>query len=458
MRPLARAEKFLSVVGLSLVAVLSAELPCAAVEILEMYSDAAGEGFKDQTPLTQDQIDMLSERGNNARTLGEARKKAFEHATSILEGRLTSPGTIRIEAKFIFFEGQQDPNNPGECGRIQGSTTVGFAGPTGYGFHGDRLSVELEDSDPPAQVNPPGLGTGYPYALFEALGYGNLNGPEADARVEFTRCVDFYYGLTEPPPGSNVVDFVQLAIHEIMHGIGFLSVIESDGSYSLINVDLSGTLNGKSFKDVPARIALRTIFDEQLYSETDSDTLVDITDETRRHFAITSETRLLWEGTDGGRNSRSCGVRMAAAIPPSARADDGKPLLHAPAIFVSASSVSHVYSGAGDTMEATTPSTRKMELSLGMLRDLGWQVSGLPSECRPTVVPKDLPPPTLEPEPEPEEKRPPPAAPNQSGGGGGCALASGETADHGQTAPFYLLLGAFAVFAALLRKNRSKAE
>ena len=444
MRSLAGAGKLLFIILLVLAAMLWAPLPCAAVVIHEIYSDAPGEGFKDTTPLPQDQRDMLSSRGNNAQTLGEARKNAFEHATSTLERRLTNSSTIRIEAEFVFFDGQEDPLNPGECGDLGNTVVVGFAGPRGYGFHGSRLYVEFDNSDPPAQIDPPGLGTGYPYALFEALGHPNLNGQRADVRIEFTRCVDFYYGITEAPPGSNVVDFIQLAIHEIMHGIGFLSVIESDGSYPTITVNLNGIRNGGNFNNVPAEIELRTIFDEQLYSESDGDTLVD-TIQTERRFAITSQTGLLWEGTDGGENACSYGVRMARDAHPSARASDGKPLLHAPEDFEKASSVSHVYSSAGDTMEATAPSPRKMELSLGMLRDLGWKVSGLPSECTPGGVTRDPTP-------------PPPAAPEQSGGAGGCALHSGEEKDHRHSYTLYLLLGAFYVLTALFVKNRSEAE
>ena len=484
MRPLAGAGKLLSIILLVLGAMLWAPLPCAAVVIHEIYSDAPGEGFKDTTPLSQNQRDMLSSRGNNAQTLGEARKNAFEHATSTLERRLTNSSTIRIEAEFVFFDGQEDQFNPGECGDLGNTVVIGFAGPRGYGFRGSRLDVEFDNSDPPVQINPPGLGTGYPYALFEALGHPNLNGQGADVRIQFTRCVDFYYGITEPPPGSNVVDFIQLAIHEIMHGIGFLSLIEGDGSYPTIPINLNGTRNGKIFNNVPAAIKLRTIFDEQLYSESDGDILVDAS-QLERSYAITSQTGLLWEGTNGGENACSYGVRMARDAHPSARASDGKPLLHAPAFFEEASSVSHVYSSAGDTMEATAPSPRKMELSLGMLRDLGWQVSGLPSECTPGGVtrnptpppppppppppdpaPKPDPKPETEPEPdpereterEPEEKQPEPAAPEQSGGGGGCALASGEEKDHRHSYPLYLLLGAFYVFTALFVKNRSEAE
>lgn len=57
-----------------------------------------GEGFRDETDLTQAQKDFLSMRGNDDDTRAEARKNAFEHATFILEGNLAGTRTIRVSA------------------------------------------------------------------------------------------------------------------------------------------------------------------------------------------------------------------------------------------------------------------------------------------------------------------------------------------------------------------------
>ena len=70
-----------------------------------------------------------------------------------------------------------------------------------------------------------GLGTAYPYALYEAISRREFNGQNADIRVRFSRCIPFYYGFTGPAP-ANHIDFVKIALHEIMHGIGFLEHIE----------------------------------------------------------------------------------------------------------------------------------------------------------------------------------------------------------------------------------------
>ena len=79
--------------------VVLAPLPlCVAVTFEAIYDDKDGEGFLDETALMAGDRDP----GNDAETLGDARKKAFEHATSILESRLTNTNTIRISAKFII--------------------------------------------------------------------------------------------------------------------------------------------------------------------------------------------------------------------------------------------------------------------------------------------------------------------------------------------------------------------
>ena len=135
-------------------------------------------------------------------------------------------------------------------------------------------------------------------------------------------------------------------------------------------------------------VKVQSIYDEQLYSETDDDLLINLTS-NERAAAITSGTGLLWEGTDGGR-VRDCsfGQRMAELKPSSAKADDGKPRLYAPSTYESGSSISHVHRTAEDIMEPFHPFPRNMDLTLGILKDMGWSVSagGFPPDCEPTGI------------------------------------------------------------------------
>ena len=376
MQPLSVANKLLPGILFLLLAAFAPPLPCAAVTIEEIYSDDDGEGFKDETDLTQAQKDLISPSGNDAETLGEARTKAFEHAASILERTLAQSSTIRISAKFVIFSGQEDSSDPPGCQSNLGSTTVATAGPRGYGYPGSRL----DEGD----TNRTGLGTAYPYALAEALLGGEFNGQEADISTSFSKCVQFYYGFTGSVP-ANHIDFVNIALHEIIHGLGFLHRVREDGDFPVRTITVTGTQNGIPFTR-QATIESRTIYDEQLYSEADGDLLIDLS-ASRRAAAITSEDGLLWEGTDGGRNPCSYGQRMAELKTDLAKAD-GKPKLHAPSPYDPGGSVTHVHEDATDLMEPLYPSPRNMDLTLGILKDMGWGVSadGFPSDCEPSGI------------------------------------------------------------------------
>ena len=378
MQSLSVAKKLLPGILFLLLAVFSPLPTCVAVTIEEIYDDDDGEGFKDETELTQTQKDLLAADGNDAETLGEARKNAFEHATSLLESRLTNTNTIRISVEFAIFSGQEDPNNQGECLITTRTFTAARAGPRGYGYPPDRF----DEGD----ANTVGLGTAHPYALIEALLGGEFNEQRADIGIDFSKCRPFYYGFTESAPADEI-DFIQLSLHEITHGLGFLERVEQDGDFPETVIQITETLNGIIIDQREVTIKSRMIYDEQLYSETDDDLLIDLTN-SERAAAITSGTRLLWEGLDGGRNDCSYGQRMAELKPGSAKAQDGKPRLHAPSTYDDGGSVSHTHSNTEDLMEAFVPGTRNMDLTLGMLKDMGWGVSaeGFPPGCEPTAI------------------------------------------------------------------------
>ncbi len=370
MQSLSTLKEFLPGILFFLLAAFAPMLPCVAVTIVEIYNDDAGEGFLDKTELTEAQKAFLSGRENDAETYGEARKNAFEHASSILESRLTNTNTIRVSAKFEIFDGQEDPNDKTMCRQdLSGPQTVAFAGPKYYFYPRDRLDAQ------PDQV---GSGTAYPYALAEAIWRQNLNDQEADIAVKFSKCIPFYlfyYGITGSTPEKRI-DFVQLSMHEIIHGLGFIEHLQQDGSYRQRTI---------SFQGQEYEIISRTIYDEQLYSDTHDDLVVNLTN-SRRAAAATSGTGLLWDGTDGGENSCSYGQRMAELKSSSAKASDGKPRLHAPSTYNKGGSILHTHEKTEDIMEAFVLAPKNMDLTLGMLKDMGWSVSadGFPPDCEPT--------------------------------------------------------------------------
>ena len=326
---------------------------CGAVTIKALYADAQGTGFNDTTRLTEEKRTLFGDNGNNASTLGQARRNAFEHAARLLENRLPGSNTIRVEVSFRFFEEE---------------TTIA----TTY-----MLRII---SFGPMQL----LHIGYPPALAEIIRGENFLGESAPHFiVGFSRDSDFYYGFTGEPPEFSI-GFVTLAIHELIHGLGFHSSLKKDGSFPAATLDVTdGTRN------FPIDVEQwQRIYDVQMYSEGDGELIVDL-EPQRREQAATSGTGLLWDGTarPGKENSCSYGQRMAE-LKSAAVASDGKPRLHAPPTFDEGSSITHVHTEAEDIMEYLYPFPRDMDLSLGMLKDMGWEVDGndFPPSCVPTGI------------------------------------------------------------------------
>ena len=324
-----------------------------AVTIEAIYADVPGIGFNDTAALTEEERGLLGDNGNNASTLGEARKNAFRHAAGLLERKLPGPNTIRVEVSFRFFEDKD---------------TVAKAYP------GKVISFAPEEL----------LHIAYPPALAEKIaGRALIDESAPHLVVEFSRSLEFYYGFYgEAPPFS--IDFVALAIHEIIHGLGFHSSLEEDGSFPGVTLNVTGESQSFSL-DVPE---WQRIYDVQMYSEEDREFIVNLEPQARER-AITSDTGLLWDGTARPRGENSCsyGQRMAE-LKSTGIAPDGKPQLHAPPTFEEGSSITHVHTDAEDIMEYLYPFPVDMDLSLAMLRDMGWEVDdeGFPPSCVPTGI------------------------------------------------------------------------
>jgi hypothetical protein len=330
---------------------------CGAVTIMAVYADVPGIGFNDTAGLTEEERALLGDNGNNAGTLGQARRNAFEHAAGLLERKLPGQNTIRVKVSFRSFE------NEATVARAYAGKAVSFGRSSG-----------------PEEL----LHIGYPPALAEKIaGRALIDESAPHLVVEFSRSLQFYYGFHgEVPPFS--IDFVAIAVHEIIHGLGFHSSLEKDGSFPSVTLDL--TAGTRSFSlDVPE---WKRIYDVQMYSEEDGEFIVDLEPRDRER-AITSDTGLLWGGTArrGEESSCSYGQRMAE-LKSAGVAPDGKPQLHAPPIFEEGSSITHVHTDTDDIMEYLYPYPVDMDLSLAMLRDMGWEINdeGFPPSCVPTGI------------------------------------------------------------------------
>lgn len=172
----------------------------AKTTMVIINNDGAGEGFNDATP-----VPPIG--GNLGTTLGQQRFIAMQFAADIIGQTLYSDIPISISAEFNQLGGNE----------LGG--TLGSAGPVGV----------LESF-----AGAPIAGTWFPAALANKFGNQDFShSPEVEA--EFNSEVDgaimlgqdsWYYGLDANPSGNDV-DFVTVALHELLHGFGFLSLINS---------------------------------------------------------------------------------------------------------------------------------------------------------------------------------------------------------------------------------------
>ena len=323
---------------------------CGAVTIEAQY----GTGFNDTTRLTEEERALLGDSGNNASTLGQARRNAFEYAAGLLEDRLPGSNTIRVGVSFRPF--------------------------------GDETTVAVTDRVRVTSLGPPRelLHIGYPSALAEKIAKRKLiDESTPHFVVGFSRNSSFHYGFREDAPSFSI-DFVALAVHELIHGLGFYSSLGEDGSFPAVTLEVRDGNRSYSLEIEQ----WQRIYDVQMYSEGDGELIVDL-EPHQRERAVTSDTGLLWDGTvrPGKENSCSYGQRMAE-LKSAGVASDGKPRLHAPMTFDKGSSVTHVHMDLEDVMEYRYLFPRDMDLSLAMLRDMGWEVDddSFPPSCVPTGV------------------------------------------------------------------------
>ena len=316
-----------------------------SITIKPVYVDNPGEGFKNTMALTDRQKQWLSARGNDATTLGELRKNALEHAFSIIEKKIPDQNdSVSVEVSFFLFNSSGGQRTVAQTSRTLLRTTASTV------FYTCALAEAINL-----------LPTSSACERF-------LNAK--DMVIKFSRNLNFYYGLDGNPP-IILIDFVPIVIHEVFHGLGFASGVKADGSFRLTSSD---------------QTPVKTIYDKQMYSESDDEFFLQLTNDERAE-AITSGTELSWDGTSENANPCSWAQKMSelksSGIDPS-----GRPLLYAPTTFVGTSSVTHLSKSSGDVMRHSYPFSNNMNLGLAMLQDMGWEIkdSAFPPSCAPTGI------------------------------------------------------------------------
>lgn len=190
---------------LSISVVVALPLSVDAQMLQVNYSDPGGFGFNDSTP-----VEPVP--GNDATTLGGQRRAALERALDIWSSRLDSQSIVRINALFEDIG----------CGEDR--TTLGLGGTLGLARN---------------FTNAPKFNTNYPISLAAALRGQTYDNFDAELRIRFNfridseECIEnvtgFWYGLDpEVPPALGTFSFLELALHEMAHGLGFQSLTDRD--------------------------------------------------------------------------------------------------------------------------------------------------------------------------------------------------------------------------------------
>lgn len=310
-----------------------AAAPLRAATITIVNADGPGEGFNDPTA-------VAPVGGNPGTTRGQQRLNVFEHAAGIWGALVASPVEIRVSASF----------DPLPCSAS--SATLGQAGPHTFGkdFAGA-----------------PSPSTWYPVALANALAGVDLDPGNDDIDAQFNSnfgvgCAfpgSFYLGLDANPPGLNDSDLVTVVLHELGHGLGFLTLVDVD----------SGSKAG-GFNDV----FMLNLEDHSLGMSWP------LMSNGQRAASSIDTGDLHWTG--GAVVAASGG--LAAGRHPS-----GHVQMYAPSPTEPGSSVSHfdVALSPDEVMEPTyTGANHDPGLAVALLGDLGWDVGSGPGTTTTTTT------------------------------------------------------------------------
>ncbi|WP_167615984.1 T9SS type A sorting domain-containing protein [Maribellus sediminis] len=135
----------------------------------------------------------------------ESAKSAFLYAISIYENLLASDVPIVVQAKWQKL----------------GTNVLAHSSPTAFykNFDGARVADVY-----------------YPVALVEKLSGKEINGSEPDIVCTFNSNMDWYLGTNGNGPDKQY-DFVTVALHELVHGLGFSGFFDSENGVGNLKND-----------------------------------------------------------------------------------------------------------------------------------------------------------------------------------------------------------------------------
>ena len=294
----------------------------AQANIVIVNNDSAGEGFNDATSVS-------AVGGNPATALGQQRLNVFQRAADILNNTFDIAVTVRVGSSF----------DPLTCS--SGSAVLGQAGPAAFDYNFSTRTIT-------------------PHALYnQQVGYDADTGT-VEINAQFNSSIDnndnclfntnWYYGYDAPSGNDN--SLLSVVLHEILHGMGFLSTLQSDGNSGGGWSTLEGFVEG---------------FDPYTYKLKDASTGQMLTDQAAgtRSNVMRSGTNLVWSGTEANAESGNY----------SSGINSGEVQMYAPGSYKPGSSVSHFDTAMtpNELMEPQYTEFLDTEgLAEQLLVDIGW--------------------------------------------------------------------------------------
>jgi hypothetical protein len=257
------------------------------------------------------------------------RQAALEAAKAEIEQIIDFKQDVKISLSFTNLE----------CDAS--SALLGFAGPVGSVYKDFAGAPQSNVWYTPAQAADFGLSTAQSQTAHIGAEFSN--------KIGTAPCQNFswYFG-TDHNPGPGQIDFLSTAVHEFMHGLGFLSFISTDGAPFLGVMDNYSTF---------------------LFNNATSKSWKVMTN-GERATSILSNNNLIW---NGAKTTSMISLLQAGTT-------GGKARLFAPSVYEQGSSTSHfdvslLYdTNAHEVMEPYAESPEQSILASAAFCDMGWDL------------------------------------------------------------------------------------
>ena len=308
----------------------------AQANISIVNSDGSGEGLNDTT--------SVEPVGNNTgTTLGEQRSIVLQAAVDIISNTLEISAPVAVSVDFKALTCVNEANG-------SASAILGSAGPV-------TINSDSETR------------TAYPAALYNQLIGTDASFFDSEISAEFNSNIDgteqclngnnWYYGLDDPQ--DERISLLSVAVHELLHGMGFLSLLADDGASYIWG-----------YNEEDEWVEFFDPFTQNLINATSGQSITELSKSSRLQV-MRSGQNLGWNGALA--NSKESNYSDGFT--------NGRARIFAPSVYNASSSASH-FDTSFSPDEVMEPWYDGFVSDLGLARealiDIGWSAKSVPPE------------------------------------------------------------------------------